>query len=144
MLVREFMTPNPHGIQAHDSARHAAEQMRRHGVGALPVFDHERLVGMITDRDIATGCVAAGHDSAACHVVQHMTADPVAVSEEASVEDALRVMAAEQVRRLAVMNGDRLVGIVALGDLAVRHPTHPEIARTLAEISEPIHVPLEV
>jgi len=70
MQLKEIVTPNPHGIQVDDSSRHAAEQMRRHGFGAVLVYDQELLVGMVTDRDLATGCMAAGHDAGGCMVRQ--------------------------------------------------------------------------
>lgn len=142
MQLKQFMTPNPYGIQANEPGRQAAEQMRRHGFGALPVFEHDRLAGMITDRDLAIGCMAAAHDSGSCAVKEHMTADPVSIEAEASLEDALSKMAQEQVRRLIVMDGGRAAGIVSIGDLAVQSPDNPQVARTLAQISEPIRVPL--
>ena len=140
--VQEFMTRNFHAIQGDDTCQHAAEQMRRHSIGALPVFGFDRIVGMITDRDLATGCMAAGHDAGSCAVRQHMMADPVAIRPEASIEEALSTMAGEQVRRLIVTDGDQVVGIISLGDLAARNLWSAEVARTLAEISQPIRVPV--
>jgi CBS domain-containing protein len=142
MQLKEFMTPNPHGIQTDDSSRHAAEQMRRHGFGAVPVYDQELLVGMLTDRDLTTGCIAAGHDAGVCTAREHMTADPVSIGPDATIEDALTKMADAQVRRLIVMGSDGVAGIVSLGDLAVRCADSALVGRTLAEISEPVRQPL--
>lgn len=136
------MTRNPHGIQANDTCQHAAEQLRRHNVGALPVFEYDRLIGMVTDRDLVSGCMAAGHDASHCAVKQHMTADPVTIGPGASLDEALAKMADEQVRRLIVMEDDHIAGIISLGDLAVRSPGTPQVAHTLTEISQPVRVPV--
>jgi CBS domain-containing protein len=99
MQLQDFMTRNPHATQAEDSVQRAAEQMRRHNIGALPGFQHDRLVGIITDRDLLSGCMAAGHSAADCAVKQRMTADPDPVTSDpsASIEEALAKMANEQV-----------------------------------------------
>ncbi len=142
MQIQEFMTRNPHAIQADDSCQHCAEQMRRHNIGAMPVFDFDRLTGMITDRDLVGGCMAAGHRASECSVRQHMTADPVTIEPWASIEEALAKMADEQVRRLIVMENGGVAGIVSLGDLAVHAASSPDVARALAEISQPVRVPV--
>ncbi len=141
MQVRELMVRNPWGIQANDSVRHAAELMRRHGVGALIVYEQERPAGMLTDRDIAVGCVGGGHDNGDCFAREHMTADPVTIDAEAEITEALRLMGAEQVRRLLVTDQGQVAGIVALGDLAIRSPHHAEVAQALVDISQPVRQP---
>ncbi len=144
MQVRDLMTVNPYGIQATDSIQHTAELMRRHGVGAIVVYDQHVPVGLITDRDIAVECIAAGHHAADCHAREHMTADPVSVSGDMSAEDALQRMAAEQVRRLLVVDEGAVTGILALGDLAAAVGDAEAIASTLREISLPIRTPVRV
>lgn len=137
MRVCELMTPDPYCIEGNAPAHHAAQLMKRHGVGALPVFDDSGLVGIITDRDLVLECVAAGH-APTCPVSEHMTADPVSIEAEAPAEEALRIMGQAQVRRLCVMHRDRLAGIVSLGDLAVHLEDTHNIARVLARISQPV------
>ncbi|MEX2229361.1 MAG: CBS domain-containing protein [Dehalococcoidia bacterium] len=140
MQVRELMTANPYGVQASESVQHAAEQLRRHGVGALVVYDQSVPVGIITDRDMAIGCIAAGHQGAACPVREHMTADPIAIAPDANTGDALEMMGTEQVRRLIVRDGPAIAGIVTLGDLAVRSDDRVAVGRALARISQPVRI----
>jgi CBS domain-containing protein len=138
MQVREVMTINPHVIQVDAPVRLAAQELRRHDVGGLPVFDAERLVGFITDRDLACGCLSAAHDPATCVVRQHMMVDPISVDADASIEDALSLMATRQVRRLLVKTNDGSAGIVSIGDIAVHSPGDPQVSRALAAICQPI------
>lgn len=140
MQVRELMTTNPYGVQASESVQHAAEQLRRHGVGALIVYDQSVPIGIITDRDITTGCVAAAHTEGACPVREHMTADPIGIAPDASTADALELMGAEQVRRLLVRDGAAVAGIITLGDLAVRSGDESAVGRALARISQPVRI----
>lgn len=141
MQVRELMIANPWGIQANGSVRHAAELMRRHGIGAVVVYEQDRPAGMLTDRDIAINCIGGGHDNGDCPAREHMTADPVTIDADADLTEALRMMGSEQVRRLLVTSHGQVAGIIALGDLAVRSPHHAEVARALAEISQPVRQP---
>jgi CBS domain-containing protein len=142
MQVGEIVSGAPYSIQDDEPVLRAAQEMRTHNVGALPVFKGDKLVGIITDRDITIGCVAGGHSPAQCRVVEHMTADPVCIAPGASLEDAMQQMGREQVRRLCVADGEKLLGIVSLGDLAVRMADSEALARTLAEISQPVRMPL--
>jgi CBS domain-containing protein len=141
MQISDLMTVNPHAVQVDDSVRWAAQELRRHDVGSLPVYVADRLVGIVTDRDLACGCLSAAHDSEKCVVRQHMMADPISIPPDASTEDALTLMATEQVRRLVVRNGDAVAGIVSIGDIAVYEPGNPQVARALAAISQPIRKP---
>lgn len=144
MQIREFLTQNPNGIQADDSVQHAAEQMRRHNIGAIPVYRVDQLAGMLTDRDLVCGCMAAGHDASRCQASEHMTADPVCIGQDASIDDALSQMSEEQVRRLMVMDQGQVAGIVSLGDLAVHAPESPQVAMALARISQPVRMQMPV
>jgi CBS domain-containing protein len=138
MQVREFMTRNAECVAPTDTVRDAAGRMKDLDVGALPVCDNDRLVGVITDRDIATRSVAAGHNPNADPVRDVMTPGIVYCFEDEDAEEAAGRMREKQIRRLPVLNRDkRLVGIVSLGDLAVE--THDEklSGRTLSGISSP-------
>lgn len=138
MKVRDLMTQNPYYLQPDDSIQHAAQEMKQHNVGALPVCDSDRLTGIITDRDIVVGCIAADRNPDECTVKEYMTANPVCVRPETAIEEALQLMKREQVRRLCVTQGGQIAGILSLGDLAARMRDDPAIARALAEISEPV------
>jgi len=107
-------------------------------VGPLPVCEGDRLVGMVTDRDITVRAVAEGCDSRTTTVRDVMTSDVVYCFENQDVEEAARLMKEHQVRRLIVLSRDkRLVGIVSLGDLAVETGDEHLTGRTLEEVSLP-------
>jgi CBS domain-containing protein len=138
MQVSEIMSRDPYCIGRDESMQHAAQMMKRHNVGALPVCDGERLVGIITDRDIAVECVASGSHVDECHVESHMTADPICVAPDTDAEEALQTMARKQVRRLCVTKGDRVVGMLSIGDLAVRLSEQKKVGEALKDISAPV------
>jgi len=112
--------------------------MRHLDIGPLPVCDGERLVGMLTDRDITVRAVAAGRDPLSTLVRDVMTPDVVYGFEDQEVEDGARLMEQYQIRRLPGLNRSKqLVGMVALGDLAVHARTQPVAAEVLEQVSEP-------
>jgi len=132
------MTPGVEVIAPEASIYEAAEKMSHLDIGPLPVCDGDRLIGMLTDRDITVRAVAAGRDPLTTKVREVMTPDVVYGFDDQEVEDAARLMEHYQIRRLPVLNRRKqLVGMVALGDLAV-HPAHqPVAAEVLAQVSEP-------
>ena len=131
MQLKDVMTPGVEVIAPEASIYEAAEKMSHLDIGPLPVCDGERLVGMLTDRDITVRAVAAGRDP-------RMTPDVVYGFEDQDVEEAARLMAQYQIRRLPVLNRSKqLVGMVALGDLAVHAGTQPVAAEVLEQVSEP-------
>ncbi|HEU4457485.1 MAG TPA: CBS domain-containing protein [Longimicrobium sp.] len=142
MKARDLMTGHPHVVMPGDPVSRAAEIMRDQDVGALPVVDdgaRMRLRGVITDRDIAVRCTAAGHRPT-CPVEAHMTAGPLdTVTPDADVRSVMELMKDARVRRLMVAEDGRLVGVIAQADLARREgPVDPvEVERVLERISEP-------
>lgn len=121
MKARDLMAPFPGVVTAGDPLSRAAEVMRDRDVGMVPVVDDPvamHLLGVITDRDIAVRCVAPRHGGR-CSVGAHLTAGPLATVEpDADVREVMEQMKTHQVRRLPVVAGGRLVGVVALADLA--------------------------
>jgi signal-transduction protein with cAMP-binding, CBS, and nucleotidyltransferase domain len=112
--------------------REAAEIMRQADAGTVLVSDDEsRLVGIVTDRDIAIRAVAEGRDPTSVTVGDISTPYPTAVPVNTSIREAFRVMREHAIRRLPVVERDRLVGVVSLGDLAIRRDT----AALVADIS---------
>jgi CBS domain-containing protein len=113
--------------------------MRDLDVGLLPVCgDNDRLVGMLSDRDITIRAVAEGQDPNKARIQDFMTPNLINVFEDQDVSDAARLMKQNQVRRLVVLNRDkRLVGIVSLGDLAVETGDEELAGTTLEAVSEP-------
>ena len=119
MNVSEVMTKQVEVISPQQTIRDAAELMQQLDTGVLPVGENDRLVGMITDRDIVIRAVAQGRGPDS-ELREAMTESVLYCFEDDSVEDAAKQMGEAQVRRLPVLNRDkRLVGIVALGDLAL-------------------------
>ena len=138
MQLRDVMTINVRLVDPGTSLRDAAVLMRDGDFGLLPVGEHDRLVGTITDRDIAVRAVAAGKDPERTTVREAMSEGIRYCFEDQSVADAAAMMGEQQIRRLPVLNRDkRLVGIVALGDLAVEPAADEEAGEALSGVSEP-------
>ncbi len=118
MKIRDVMTRNVEMVSPDQTAREAAAFMARAEAGSIPVCENDRLVGMITDRDIAIRGVAEGK-GADCSVRELMSEGIICASEDDEVEAVAKRMADEQIRRLPVLDANkRIVGIVSLGDLA--------------------------
>ena len=118
--VGEIMTPDPMVVRESDSVQHAAHLMADHGVGFLPVSHQSgELVGVLTDRDIVLRCTADGDRAAAIHVGAICVRRPVVVDPDDLLDEALLVMVNHQVRRLPVVRHRRLVGVLALADIAL-------------------------
>jgi len=139
MKVREAMTARPECVGPDDTLDQAARKMKNLDVGPVPVCENDRLVGMLTDRDIVVRCVAEGQDARSAKVRDAMSEGVEYCFEEDDVQEAARRMKDKQVRRLVVLNEDkRLVGIVSLGDLAVETGGDEETAgKTLEAVSQP-------
>jgi CBS domain-containing protein len=136
MRVRDAMTPDVQLCTPEDTLRDAAEAMAALNCGLLPVSEGDRLVGMISDRDIAVRGVAMGRGPDA-RVRDVMTADVKYCFEDQDLEDVSANMGDIQVRRLPVLDRDkRLIGIIALGDIARAHPGDGT-AEALSQISRP-------
>src|SRR5512132_4115116 len=119
MQLKDIMTPGVEVIAPEASIYEAAEKMSHRDVGPLPVCEGDRLIGMLTDRDITVRAVAAGRDPLTTTVRDVMTPDVVYGFDDQEVDDAARLMEHYQIRRLPVLNRrQQLVGMVALGDLA--------------------------
>ena len=136
-LLRDVMTTGVETVAPGDTIRYAAEKMAALDVGSLPVCDGERLVGVLTDRDIAIRAVASGRDPNRTAVIETMTPQLVFAYEEQPLADAVDLMREHEVRRLPVVDhGRRLVGIVALADLATRG-AEPAAMSALEGVSKP-------
>lgn len=139
MEVRDLMNASVVSVEPTSSAALAARLISRHNVGALPVCSEDkRLRGMITDRDIVLRCVAAEEEPAQTMVRDIMTRNCATVSPGDDCREATRLMAAQQVRRLPVVEGGKVVGMISLGDLAKSRRFDMEAAHALSEISENI------
>lgn len=139
MKVKEIMTREIDVVSPETTLRDAAERMNSLDVGVLPVCDNDRLVGVITDRDITVRATADGLDPFATQVGEVMSRDDlITCSEDEDVDAAAQKMRDRQVRRLPVLdNGHRLVGILALGDVAVDQADVRVSSETLKGVSRP-------
>jgi len=135
MKVREIMTREPSTLTPASTIGEAATIMRQDDCGSVPIVEGGRLVGIITDRDIVIRILAGGKDPKTAHVSEAMTADPVTVGPDASLDEAQKVMAERQVRRLPVVENGRLVGLVVIGQVARRDDAR-DVGETLKDVSQ--------
>jgi CBS domain-containing protein len=134
--IRDLMTDNPCSIDAEKPVAYAAKMMRDEDVGLAPIVQGDRLVGTLTDRDIAIRVVAEGRDPESTTVREVASTDLVTIDPEQSLDEALRLMAQHQVRRLPVVEEDgRLVGVLAQADVA-RQGQDRETGQVVEQISQ--------
>jgi CBS domain-containing protein len=118
--VQQTMTSDPCSIDVDKSVTYAAKMMRDEDVGLAPIVEGDRLVGTVTDRDIVVRVIAEGKNPESTMVREIASTDLVTVEPQQDLDEALKLMAKHQVRRLPVVEGDRLVGVVAQADVARR------------------------
>ena len=134
--IRDFMTSNPCSIEADKSVSYAAKMMKDEDVGLAPIVEGERLIGTVTDRDIAIRVVAEGKDPESTTVREIASTQLVTIDPQQDLDEALRLMAQHQVRRLPVVEEDgRLVGIVAQADVA-REGEDSKTGQVVEQISQ--------
>jgi len=134
--VQELMTSNPCSIDWDKSVAYAAKMMRDENVGLAPIVEGNRLIGTVTDRDIAIRVVAEGKDPESTKVTEVASTDLVTVDPQQDLDEALRLMSKHQVRRLPVIEEDgRLVGVVAQADVA-RNADDARTGELVEEISK--------
>jgi CBS domain-containing protein len=133
--IRDVMTSNPRSLESGSNAVEAARLMRDEDVGIVPIVEGEKLVGTVTDRDIVTRVVAEGKDPQTVTVGEIASHELVTIDPQQDLDEALRLMARHQVRRLPVVEEDgKLVGIVAQKDVAM-HATEAQTGEVVEDIS---------
>ncbi|HEY8280299.1 MAG TPA: CBS domain-containing protein [Bdellovibrionota bacterium] len=139
-ILRDVMTQNAQCLDPESSLRAVAAKMKEIDCGAVPICHNDRLVGMVTDRDMVTKALAEGRDPNSTRARDVMTSPIVYCFEDQDIGEAARVMEVRQIRRLVVLNKDkRLVGIVSLGDLSLRGGSEELPSEVLEKVSEPRH-----
>jgi CBS domain-containing protein len=133
--IRDVMTSNPCTIDAEKSVAYAATMMQQENVGLAPIVEGDRLIGMLTDRDIATRVAAEGRDPDQVKVRDVASKQLITIDPTEDLDEALRKMAKHQVRRLPVVEDGRLVGVVAQADIA-REGDDSQTGQLVEEISE--------
>ena len=136
MKVGEVMTADVELAAPDDTVQTAAKLMADSGAGALPVGENDRLVGMVTDRDIVIRGIADGSDPHAVKVGDIASRDVVTVRPDDDLDEAMRLMAQHQVRRLPVVDDGHLVGVVATADVA-QEAKEKDVGHVVEEISKP-------
>ena len=136
MIVKDAMSRNPVAVSPQVSLRYAALQMKQQSVGILPILEDGRIVGVLTDRDLAVRGLADGKDPVDTFVRDIMTKDVVACQDTQHIDDACKLMEEHQIRRLVVTDETRkVVGLLSLDDLA-RKTRHGKLSGlVLNEIS---------
>ena len=134
--IRDVMTRSPRTIDSAGSAVDAARLMRDEDVGLIPIVESDRLVGTVTDRDIAVRIVAEGKSPETTHVADIASRELVTIDPDQDVDEAMRLMSKHQVRRLPVVEEDgKLVGIVAQADIA-KHVSAAQTGDVVEKISK--------
>jgi CBS domain-containing protein len=142
--VSDVMTRDVMTISPQETLRRAAQMMDELNVGVLPVCDGEKLVGMITDRDITVRATSAGQGPEDTRVEEAMSGDVRWCFDDQSVDEVMQQMSQVQIRRVPVIdhNTRKLVGIIALGDIATREPDVEDTLENISKPSEPDRPPL--
>lgn len=139
MKLKEIMTKDVATLTEEGTIEDAADIMKQYDVGAVPVCSEQKIIGIITDRDIAVRSIAEGKDYKNIRAREIMTSNPVLGTPDMDVSEAATIMSKKQIRRLPVVvnNTKTLVGIVSLGDMAVEPKYEEECGVVLSNISEP-------
>ena len=135
MKVRDVMTDKVIPVGAEETVAVAARSLTHYNIGVLPVMKNGSLCGLLTDRDIVTRCLAANRDPNKTTVESIMTRDVHGTRPDMDLGTAAHLMGKLQVRRLPVLDGEKLCGIVSLGDLAGREESVMDAADALMDIS---------
>ena len=137
MKVEQIMTAKVEAVLPTTTLRAVARQMKDKAVGALPVVDDGKVIGIITDRDVSVYAIAMGHDPQSTEVQKVMTREVYACSPDQDISEAAKIMEQHKIRRLTVMAGDEtLAGFLSVDDIA---SVSGELAGAVLEAATPLH-----
>ncbi len=137
MKIGDIMTKSVVCVKPEDTVKTAACSMKEHDIGSVPVCDENKIIGIVTDRDIVLRVISEEKDCNCVKVRDVMTSNPVVGSPNMKVEEAARIMGERQIRRLPIEENNKFVGMVSLGDIAVEPSISHKANDALCEISEP-------
>lgn len=141
MLVKDLMTKEMVFANTTDSVFDVAKMMKTHNIGCVPVVaDGDKVLGMVTDRDIVLNIAKFNLDTAKTLASSIMSEKVYSVRPGADIEDALALMKKQKIRRLPVIENERLMGMISIGDIAVTNDFSMEISEAISEISTPAKV----
>ncbi|MFP3667857.1 CBS domain-containing protein [Priestia sp. SIMBA_032] len=136
MNITEVMTSNVDKCTSQSTCSEVAEKMKQLDVGVIPVCENDKLVGIVTDRDLVIKGLANNME-ANSPISDLITTDVITGTKEMTIDEATNLMSQHQIRRLPIVENDQLVGIVSLGDLAVDNQANQKAGRALEDISVP-------
>lgn len=136
ILVRHAMTQAPQTVSPDMNTADAAGLMRSEDIGALPVVQEGKLIGVVTDRDLVLRVIAERKDPIEVKVGDVLTRSPITVSPDTKLSEARQLMEKHKIRRLPVVKGDELVGILSLGDVAWQDASTRQVGEALRAVSE--------
>lgn len=139
MKVRDIMSTHVQCATSATPLVEVANLMAQNDFGCVPVCDQDKLIGMVTDRDIVVRAVAQGKNPTAVKAGEIMSKSPYTIAPDSDIHEASALMAKEQIRRLPVLENNKLVGMVALGDMAVENIHVNEAGDALSDISQGVH-----
>lgn len=141
MNIQQIMSKDIIWVGADEPVEKAAQLMRQNNIGSIPVCQGDRVIGMVTDRDITVREVATNQDQQRS-VASVMTSNPVTGTPDMDVQQAAKLMGENQIRRLPIVEGGRLVGIVSLGDISTQTSFKQPAGEALNDISQPSDGPM--
>lgn len=139
MQVKDLMSKNVAAVSPETSIEEVAKKMKEMNIGSVPVCESGRVVGIVTDRDIVIRELAQGKNPVTAKVRDVMSGGVSTASPDMDVHDAAKIMSDRQIRRLPVVENERLVGMLAIGDMAVRTKLEDDAGEALSDISQPSH-----
>lgn len=139
MKVREVMTANVDYATSNSTVVELAGMMKKNDIGSIPICEGQKVIGIVTDRDIVLRAVAEGKNIENRSAKEVMNSKVVTITPDQDVHEAADLMATYQIRRLPVVEKDKLIGIVALGDLAIEKIHINEAGDALSDISQGAH-----
>jgi CBS domain-containing protein len=142
MKVKDIMSEDITCLTADDSITKAAQIMKDLNVGSIPICRQNKVIGIITDRDITLRSVATGIDLSQQKVSDIMTPSPILGNPSMDIDDAVSIMSHRQVRRLPIVENDTLVGMVSLGDISTDSRLQHDAEQALSNISQPSGTPM--
>jgi len=134
--LQEIMSKNVATITPQQSVAEAAQIMSQHNIGSIPVVQNGQCVGIVTDRDITLRAAAKGVDSTTTKIESIMSKNVVTATPQMDVHEASKLMADKQIRRLPIVENNKLTGIIAIGDIAVENRYQNEAGDALSDISK--------
>lgn len=139
MLVKDIMSKNVASVDPNTPIVEVAKIMKNMNIGSVPVCKDGKILGILTDRDIVLRNIAMGKDISGVKAQDVMTMGISTTSPDMDIDDAARIMSEKQIRRLPVVENEKIIGMVALGDIAVRSRYEDNAGEALSDISKPTH-----